>query len=247
MPRATKPFQRSQQCSYHQKENIGWIPPWTCSLSSPNPIRNQRTGGSGKYKLIGKTRSRLVPRTCPAPEHEHLPGQLSSGKTASCRELVPPHARRCAAMWQLTRPTHSCWSRRRVFGRTPPKEDDQSSKRRKLNRHRSPQNSASAAEGPHEARRCAEDAEVLPPNQRQVCATPTHRFEHPTRTSGSMRHFLSEVAQVHERTFLRIAAQKNKRNQVLPGSTVFMRDETLLMVSTAQPDSLSTRTISILA
>ena len=51
----------------------------------------------------------------------------------------------------------------------------------------------------------------------------------------------------HERTFLRIAARKTKRNQVLPGSTVFMRDETLLMVSTAQPDSLSTRTISILA
>ena len=98
-------------------------------------------------------------------------------------------------------PTHSCWSRRRVFGRTPqlqgvPRKTINPSKRRKLNRHRSPQNSASTAVGPHEARRCAEDAQVFPPNQRQECATLTYRFEPPTRTSGSMRHILSEVAQV---------------------------------------------------
>ena len=172
-----------------------------CSLSSPNPVRNQRTRGSGKSKLIGQTWSRLAPRTCPAPGHEHLPGQLSSGKTASRRELAPPHARRCAAIWQSTGPhplllesEESIWSH--ATAPRSPKEDDQSSKRRKLNRHRSQQNSASTAVGPHEARRCAEDAQVFPPNQRQECATPTYRFEPPTRTSGSIRHILSKVAQV---------------------------------------------------
>ena len=223
-----------------------------CSLSSPNPIRNQRTRGSGKSKLIGQTWSRLAPRTCPAPGHEHLPGQLSSGKTASCRELAPPHARRCAAIWQSTGPhplllesEESIWSH--ATAPRSPKEDDQSSKRRKLNRHRSPQNSASAAVGPHEARRCAEDRSSVPsePTPGMCNAHLPFRttdqnvgFDAPHSLRGGTSGTSASVCALQLKT---------KRNQVLPGSTVFMRDEAVLMVSTVQPDSLSTRTIFILA
>ena len=183
-----------------------------CSLSSPNPIRNQRTRGSGKSKLIGKTRSRPAPRTCPDPEHEHLPGQLSSGKTASCRELAPPHAGRCAAMWQSTKPTHSCWSRRRVFGRTP---QLQGVPRKTIN----PQNAVSSnATVQHKTVRVLQWARMkqgdalkilkcsLRTNARNVQRPPTVSNP-PTRTSGSSATFSQRWHKWHERIGLRIAAQ----------------------------------------
>ena len=212
MPRATKPFQRSQQCSDHQTENIGRIPPWTCSLSSPNPVRNQRKRGSGKSKLIGKTWSRLAPRTCSAPGREHLPGQLSSGKTASCRELAPPHARRWAAIWQSTGPTHSCWSRRRVFGRTP---QLQGVPRKTIN----PQNAVSStATVAHKTVRVLQLARMkqgdalktlkcsLRTNARNVQRPPTVSNPRPERRVRCAT-FSQRWHKWHERIGLRIAAQ----------------------------------------
>ena len=43
-----------------------------------------------------------------------MPGQLPSRKTAPCRVLAPPHARRCASSGNRQGQTRSCWSRRSV-------------------------------------------------------------------------------------------------------------------------------------
>ena len=64
MREATKPFHRSQQCSDLQKENICRIPPRTCSLSPPNPIRatkEQEVPGNLNESAIRGQGSQLEP------------------------------------------------------------------------------------------------------------------------------------------------------------------------------------------
>ena len=141
-------------------------------------------------------------------------------------------------------PTHSCWSRRRVFGRTP---QLQGVPRKTIN----PQNAVSStATVAHKTVRVLQWARIrssVPSeptpgmcNAHLPFRTPDQnvRFDPPHSLKGGTSGTSASVCALQLKT---------KRNQVLHGSTVFMRDEAVLMVSTVQPDSLSTRTIFILA
>ena len=138
------------QSSDHRKENICRIPPRTCSFSPPNP-HESAVRGQGLQLEPGLLQSMNT-----SLDSCHL------ARTLQVAYSPHPHARRCAAIWQSTGPTRSCWSRRSVRSHAAaprsPKEDDQSSDCRKLIRHSSPQrNCANAAVGWHEAGGCAEN------------------------------------------------------------------------------------------